>query len=68
MAFKVKKFKCSVFEDEMLILLYKTKDLFEMNHLFKDVKDPAQYEKLFNEFASVLSFIDVLKLSSSTKL
>lgn len=67
-AFRVRKMKCSVLNNDMIILLYTTKDLFEINHLFKDVKDLKQYKHLFNEFASVLSFIDVLKLSSNTKL
>lgn len=66
--FRVSKMKCSVFGNEMLILLDTRKDLFEMNHLFKSVKDPNQYKHLFNEFASVFSFIDVLNLSSKTGL
>ena len=67
-AFRVRKMRCSVFDDNMVILLYTTKDLFEINHLFRDVRDLKQYKHLFNEFASVLSFIDVLNLASKTKL
>ena len=52
----------------MLILLQTNKDLFEMNHFFGKIDDVKQYEHLFNEFASVLSFIDVLNLSSKTHL
>ena len=67
-AFRVRKMRCSVYDNNMLILLYTTKDLFEINHLFKDVRDMNQYKHLFNEFASVLAFIDTLNLSSKTKL
>lgn len=67
-SFKVDKMYCSVFENKMLILLQTNKDLFEMNHFFGKIDDVKQYEHLFNEFASVLSFIDVLNLSSKTHL
>lgn len=67
-SFRVKKMCCSVFGNEMLIMLSTNKDLFEMNHLFFKIDDLRQYEHLFNEFASVLSFIEVLNLSSKTGL
>ena len=67
-SFKVSRMCCSVFGDSMLIMLHTRKDLFEMNHLFGRIDDVHQYKHLFDEFASVLSFIDVLNLSSKTKL
>ena len=67
-SFRISKMQCSVYGDSMLILLATNKDLFEMNHLFKRIDDIHQYHHLFNEFASVLSFIDVLNLSSRTGL
>lgn len=67
-SFKVNKMWCSVQENKLLILLHTKKDLFEMNHLLGKIDDINQYKTLFNEFASVLSFIDVLNLSSKTKL
>ncbi len=67
-AFRVRKMRCAVFGNNMIILLYTTKDLFEINHLFRDVRVLGQYKHLFSEFASVLSFIDVLNLASKTKL
>lgn len=67
-SFRVSKMCCSVFGDSMLIMLHTRKDLFEMNHLFGRIDDVHQYKHLFDEFASVLSFIDVLNLSSKTKL
>ena len=67
-SFKVSKMCCSIYNDTMLIMLSTRKDLFEMNHLFGKIDDVNQYKHLFNEFASVLSFIDVLNLSSKTKL
>lgn len=67
-SFDVPKLQCSVYGNQMLIMLSTNKDLFELNHLFGRIDDIKQYDKLFEEFASVLSFIDVLKLSSKTKL
>lgn len=67
-SFKVNKMQCSIFGDSMLILLFTNRDLFELNLLFKKIDDINQYETLFDEFASVLSFIDVLNLSSRTGL
>lgn len=67
-SFKIKKMQCSIKGNTILMLLSTNRDLFEMNHLFGEIDDPKQYSKLFDEFASVLSFIDVLNLSSKTKL
>lgn len=67
-SFAIPKLQCSVYGENMLIMLSTNKDLFEMNHLFGKIDDIRQYDHLFDEFASVLSFIDVLKLSSKTKL
>ena len=67
-SFKVSKMKCSVYGNDLLIMLSTKRDLFEMNHLFGRIDDVTQYKTLFEEFASVLSFIDVLNLSSKTKL
>ncbi len=67
-SFRVSKISCSVYGDTILVLLETGKDVFELNHLFKRIDDVTQYRKLFDEFASVLSFIDVLNLASKTKL
>ena len=67
-SFKVSKMDCSIFGNEMLVMLSTNKDLFEMNHLLGKIDDIKQYYHLFDEFASVLSFIEVLNLSSKTKL
>lgn len=67
-SFRVNKIACSVYDDNMLIMLSTGRDLFEMNHLLGKIDDIKQYKHLFEEFASVLSFIDVLNLSSTTKL
>ena len=67
-SFRISEMQCSVYGDSMLLLLATNKDLFEMNHLFKCIDDIHQYQHLFDEFASVLSFIDVLNLSSRTGL
>ena len=67
-SFRINKMKCSVYGKSILILLETRKDLFEMNHLFMNIGDIHQYHHLFDEFASVLSFIDVLNLSSRTGL
>lgn len=67
-SFKTNKMNCSIFGNEMLVMLSTNKDLFEMNHLLGKIEDTKQYHSLFEEFASVLSFIEVLNLSSKTKL
>lgn len=67
-SFRVKKMSCSIYQNNILVLLHTNKDLFEMNHLFGRIDDVTQYRKLFDEFASVLSFIDILNLSSKTGL
>lgn len=67
-SFKVSKMDCSIYGNEMLVMLSTNKDLFEMNHLLGKIDDIKQYNHLFDEFASVLSFIEVLNLSSRTKL
>ena len=67
-SFRVSNMQCSIYEGSMLILLSTNKDLFEINPLFKKVDDINQYNYLFDEFASVLSFIDVLNLASKTGL
>jgi hypothetical protein len=67
-SFKIDKIACSVVNDEMLVMLSTRKNLFEMNHLFGKIDDPSQYQHLFDEFASVFSFIDVLNVTSKTKL
>ena len=67
-SFKINNMCCSVYGENLLIMLSTKRDLFEMNHLFGRVDDTRQYKSLFEEFASVLSFIDVLNLASRTKL
>jgi len=67
-SFKVNKMCCSVFGNEMLIMLSTNKDLFEMNHMFLKIDEIRQYEHLFDEFSSVLSFMEILNLSSKTGL
>lgn len=67
-SFKIGKMKCSIYDDTMLILLPTNKDLFEINPLFKKIDDINNYQTLFDEFASVLSFLEVLNLSSKTGL
>jgi len=67
-SFKVRKMCCSIYGENMLVMLSTRRDLFEFNHLFGRIDDPKQYKKLFDEFASVLSFIEVLNLTSRTKL
>lgn len=67
-SFKVDNICCTVYGKEMLIFLSTKRDLFEMNHLLGRVDDKSQYDTLFNEFASVFSLIDVLKLFDKTGL
>ena len=67
-SFKIDKMKCSIYNGSMLVLLATNKDLFELNNMFYRIDDMNQYKKLFDEFASVFSFLEVLNLSSKTGL
>ena len=67
-SFRIRTMKCSIYGNSMLILLATNRDLFEMNHMFGRIDDIKQYRKLFDEIASVLSFLEVLNLSSKTGL
>ena len=67
-SFKVGEMQCSVYENSIVILLKTDKDMFEMNHLLGRIDDINQYYKLFDEFAAVLSFMEILPLSSKTGL
>ena len=67
-SFKVDKIICSICENSVLILLETKKDLFEMNHLLNRIDDINQYKYLFDEFASIFSFVEILNLSSRTGL
>ena len=67
-SFRVSKIACSVYGENMLVMLSTNRDLFEMNHLLGKIDDIKQYKHLFEEFASVLSFMEVLNLASKTKL
>lgn len=67
-SFKVDKIRCSICENSVLILLETKKDLFEMNHLLNRIDDINQYKYLFDEFASIFSFVEILNLSSRTGL
>ncbi len=67
-SFNINNMNCSIYGDDLLVMLSTNRDLFEMNHLFGKIDDITQYRHLFEEFASVLSFIEVLNLASKTKL
>lgn len=67
-SFSTKNIKLSVLGDKMILMLATEQDLFEMNHLLSKIDCSQRYERLFDELASVLSFMDVLNLSSKTGL
>lgn len=67
-SFNVKNIRCSFWDNKLLILLASKKDLFEMPSLYSPVEDVKYYSKLFEEFSSIFSFIDVLNLASKTGL
>lgn len=67
-SFKVGKMQCSVYGNSIVMLLKTNKDMFEMNHLLGRIDDINQYYRLFDEFAAVLSFMEILPLSSKTGL
>jgi hypothetical protein len=66
--FKTNDVRCSFRGDEILLAIGAKGDMFSLGKLSKSVSDPGQYYKLFEEFAAVLSLIDVLKLNQKLGL
>lgn len=63
MAFYCKSIRCAFYQGEILIAMKPTTDLFSIGSLFRPVADTRQFQNLCNQFCSVLSLIDYLKLN-----
>ena len=68
MAFYCKSIRCAFYQGEILIAMKPTTDLFSIGSLFRPVADTRQFQNLCNQFCSVLSLIDYLKLNEQAIL
>lgn len=68
MAFLCNKIRCAFYQGELLIAMVPTKDLFSLGSLAKPVTDTKQFERLCDQFISVLNLIDYLKLDRQAVL
>ena len=63
MAFYCRAIRCAFYQGELLIAMKPTTDLFSIGSLVRPVTDTRQFQNLCNQFCSVLSLIDYLKLN-----
>lgn len=68
MAFKCKSIRCAFKEEKLYIAMKTSKDLFSLGSLRKPVTDTKQFATLCEQFISVLSLIDYLKLDKKAVL
>ncbi len=68
MAFKCKSIRCAFKEEKLYIAMKTSKDLFSLGSLRKPVTDTKQFATLCQQFISVLSLIDYLKLDKKAVL
>ncbi len=68
MAFRCNAVRCGFYQGKLLIAMKTTKDLFSIGSLVKPVTDTKQFQELCNQFISVLSLIDYLKLDKQAVL
>lgn len=67
-AFRGKKIRFSFFDNQVLIAVSTSKNLFEPGSLFTSILSRARMANVFNQFYSVLSVVDILKLNIKTGL
>ena len=65
-AFGVRKIKCSFYNDKLMFAISTNKNVFEIGSLFTSMESPKQFERFFNELASILMMIDYFKLDEKT--
>lgn len=66
--YNAKDIRASFKGNTLLIALYCKKDMFVLGDVRKPVTDSGEIQTLFEEFAAVLSIVDVLNLTSKTGL
>ena len=67
-AFKSTEIICSFYKENLIISLKTGKDMFAFGSLFKSILEPKQYFAVFDEFYSILSIVDTLKLNQKIGL
>lgn len=67
-AFGANKAKCSFYGDNIMFAISTNRNLFEIGNLFKQVDNPEQLTRFFEEFSSILLLVDYFKLHEHTKL
>jgi len=68
LAFKASDIMCLGFEDKLIFLIYKKKNLFELGSLYKQVDTTKYIEEVFNQIAAIMLMIDHFKLDEKTGL
>ena len=68
LAFKASDIMCLGFEDKLIFLIYKKRNLFELGSLYKQVDTPKYIEEVFNQISSIMLMIDHFKLDEKTGL
>lgn len=58
-SFYAKRVFCSIYENQMVILLETRNILFEPPSLYKDIEDIKQYTPLYNKITSIMTFIEM---------
>lgn len=62
-AFSGKKIQLSFFDNKLLIAISTSKNMFETGSIFSSILNKARMERVFEQFYSVLSVVDILKLN-----
>ena len=62
-AYKAKSLEFSFFDNKLLIAVKTKKDMFESTSLFKNTTNRKLINQTFEQFASILEIIDILKLN-----
>lgn len=66
--YKADDIRASFKDNSLLIALCVSKDMFVLGDVRKPVRDAGEVQTLFDQFASVLSIVDLLKLDVKTGL
>lgn len=67
-AFRASQMEASLKNNKILIAISTNKDLFKLGDITKPINDTKQFTELLNEFISILSIVDELKLNQNVGL
>lgn len=65
-AFGSKKAKCSFYGENLMFAISTNRNLFEIGSLFRNLNNPKQMTRFFNELSSILALVDYFKLDEKT--